>query len=885
MKSLFGAVVLLACAPSASPALAPALQEARERWLHGNYDEAREQYEALLKDDKLKSAAAIGLSHSLECLGEYDKAVEVVETALKEMPKDANLLARHAEVLYLRGRWEQAEKEAEAALGISKDHFLARWVQAQLWRDRGDVKRADAACRWFVRTYSQRSEKEDDIKDPDELLIVGQAGAENARWNNVSDQFQFILDEVYKDALKADKAFWLAEYHAGLLLMEKYNKPEALGALDNALNINPSAAEALAAKGVLALREYKIKDAERLAEQALKINPKLPEALRLRADVHLASGDPAAALRELEQARIINPRDERTLARVGACLLIQKKGGESEALAKEIEKFDPKPAVYWNELGEVLEERRYFDEAEKALRIAVGLRSNMPGPANNLGSLYMRLGREKEARELLDKGFANDPFNVRVNNLRKVLHHLEKYETLRTEHFELRFDPKADPVQARYMAPYLEAIYADLAERFNYRPKGPILIEVFTSHEMFSGRVVALPDLHTIGACTGRIVAMASPHAKGVRHPFNWARVLRHELVHIFNLEQTHFLVPHWLTEGLAVSNEGFRRPNSWNETLREWTAAGKLKNLDNIDLGFIRPAGPDDWQMAYCQSQLYVDYIRAKFGADAVGGLLAAYANGTTTPEAIAKVCKVDKAEFEKGYQAHVEEVVKGLQSGKPPEKPRSTKELQQAYEKDNDMEAAAELAMRLLERDRVQARKLAQAVLKDKKGHPKASYVMARLARLAGDEDEERTRLESIADKEAEPRVLRALGKIYYEAKEFEKAAEVFELGRKAQPNDSEWLAELARVYSQTGDKKKLIGVLEEWVPGDADELEQRVRLAKLLLESDRAADAERYAREALEIDVLSDDARELLMKALEAQKKSDEAKRMRELLEKKG
>ena len=105
------------------------------------------------------------------------------------------------------------------------------------------------------------------------------------------------------------------------------------------------------------------------------------------------------------------------------------------------------------------------------------------------------------------------------------------------------------------------------------RPKGPILIEVFNKHEMFSGRVVALPDLHTIGACTGRMFAMVSPN--GTRDgrkmaPFNWARVLRHEMVHIFNLEQTHFLVPHWLTEGLAVNNEGFPRPQPWNTLLRE---------------------------------------------------------------------------------------------------------------------------------------------------------------------------------------------------------------------------------------------------------------------------------------------------------------------------
>src|SRR5262245_26642677 len=78
----------------------PTLKEARQRWLHGNYGEAREQYEALTKDAKLRSAATVGLSRALESEGEYDKALEVVEAALKDAPKDAGLLARQAEVLY-----------------------------------------------------------------------------------------------------------------------------------------------------------------------------------------------------------------------------------------------------------------------------------------------------------------------------------------------------------------------------------------------------------------------------------------------------------------------------------------------------------------------------------------------------------------------------------------------------------------------------------------------------------------------------------------------------------------------------------------------------------------------------------------------------------------
>jgi tetratricopeptide (TPR) repeat protein len=881
MKKYLLAGLFLVSFTSFALAAPPTLTEARERWLRGNYGEARDLYETLAKDAKTHSPATVGLSRTLESEGEYDKALEIIEAAANDASKDAALLARKAELLYLRGRWDDAEKTANAALDISKDHFLARWVRAQIYRDRGDRKKADAECKWFVRTYTQRDEKDDPIKDPEELVLVGLAGAENARWNNLPDQFAFILNDVYKDAFKFDKLYWQAEYQAGVLLLEKYNKPEALKAFDNALKVNSSAAEVLAAKGTLALTKFEIKEAERLAEQALNINPKLPDALRLRADVHLALEDTTAALKELEQARKVNPRDERTLGRIAACLVLQKKKDDLAALTKEVEQFDPKPAAFYFAMGERLDERRYFDDAQKCFQKATELRPHVPEALNSLGQLYMRMGLEKEARITLDRAFKGDPFNVRVQNLRKVLTHLEKYETLKTDHFELRYDPKHDAALAHYMAPYLETIYTDLAGQFNYRPKGPILIEVFNSHQMFSGRIVALPDLHTIGACTGKMFAMASPNARDVDKPFNWGRVLRHEMVHIFNLEQTHFLVPHWLTEGLAVNNEGFPRPPAWNELLRDRVPAGKLLNLDTIELGFIRPRGPNEWQMAYCQSQLYVHFIKDKYGPAAVGEMLAAYSEGLTTAEVIQRVGKVDKETFEKGYRAYLEDAVKPLLRGKPAEKKRTLAELKTAFEKDNNLEAGAELALLALQRDRVEARRLAEAVLEQKKNQPKATYVLARLEHLAGNVKRERTLLEDALNKDdPDERILLALGKIYYDASEFDKAAQLFELGHKVEPLEPSWLMQLARVYAQKDEKAKLIAVLKELVPMDADELAQRLRLARLLLEENQAAEAEKYARQALEIDVRGKEGRELLLKTLEAQKKDAEADKLRRL-----
>ncbi len=77
---------------------------------------------------------------------------------------------------------------------------------------------------------------------------------------------------------------------------------------------------------------------------------------------------------------------------------------------------------------------------------------------------------------------------------------------------------------------------------------------MLNNHDMFSGRV--MPDLHTVSITTGQMFAMASPNGKGLNKPYNWGLRPTCEMVHVFNLEQTSFLTPHWLTEGLAVNNE-----------------------------------------------------------------------------------------------------------------------------------------------------------------------------------------------------------------------------------------------------------------------------------------------------------------------------------------
>lgn len=884
MKAIFPALLLFL-----TPGLVhagDALQDARKNLLRGYYGEAREQYQELLKGPKTKGAAVLGLSKTFQSEGKYDEAQKSVEEALKVMDKDPALQARLAELLYLRGKWDEAEKAAQKGIALKKDNFLARWVRGQILRDKGQWDKADEEFRWFVRTYTERNKAGMDITDSEELLLVGVAGLERARLHHLTDQFQFILEEVLDFSVKQDKIFWPAEYQAGRLYLEKFNKAAAARALDRALKINPSAADVLTAKGLAAMQRLETKEAELYAEQALKINPSLTEALRLKADLRLFAGEYEEALKDLEKARAVNPREETTLALFAAAHFLRRDDKALETIIKQVEEQSAAPAIFWFELADNLDRRRFFGDAEKYFKKAMELEPRLPGPLAGLGLLHMRLGNEEEARKLLDQALDADEYNLRVSNTLRVLKHLDDYDTLKTEHFLLRYEKKNDEVLALVMAKYLEEIYQELAEKFDYRPKGPILIEVFNRHDMFSGRVVQLPDLHTIGASTGKIIAMVSPRdtAKVIARPFNWVRVIRHELVHVFNLEQTNFRIPHWYTEGLAVKLEGSKPPPAWNNLVAEKLREKDLLNLDNILLGFIRPRNPEQWNQAYMQSLLYVEYIEKEYGAKSIGQLLAAYAEGLETDEALKKVFKVSKAEFEKGYVGFLEgRVPKDAIKAQPGF--ASFRAVKEAYEKDTEN---PDLAALLAERyyhlgNRKEAKVLADKAMELKKFHPLGVYVKALVMTDEGSADTAFGLLSKTIDEKSDNlKPLRLLAKLQFDRKKFAEAAKLYERCRELDPFDSSWLTLLTRAYTQAGDDTKLLATLKELADATPDDLGTRKQIAKMSQKEGKHADVETYARQALEIDVLDADARTMFLAALTAQGKNDEAKAWGKLLE---
>jgi tetratricopeptide (TPR) repeat protein len=244
-----------------------------------------------------------------------------------------------------------------------------------------------------------------------------------------------------------------------------------------------------------------------------------------------------------------------------------------------------------------------------------------------------------------------------------------------------------------------------------------------------------------------------------------------------------------------------------------------------------------------------------------------------------------VDKAAFEKGYRTYLQELVKKIK-GKSARAIPSFKALQTAHQKNpDDLETAAQLAYRHLQRgEKKEALKLSRAVLRKKKNQPLAAYVEAVLLIKFGDEEGALKLLEDALDRDnPEIRVVKQLGEMYFDGKKYDKAAEIFELARKVDPYDAGVLVNLAKAYAQAKKSDKLIDVLKELVPTNPDDLATRKRLAEILLKAGRPAEAECYAREALEIDVLDKEAQEVLQEALHKQNKDAALKELRALLAK--
>jgi Tfp pilus assembly protein PilF len=279
--------------------------------------------------------------------------------------------------------------------------------------------------------------------------------------------------------------------------------------------------------------------------------------------------------------------------------------------------------------------------------------------------------------------------------------------------------------------------------------------------------------------------------------------------------------------------------------------------NLDTINYGFIRPANSEEWTLAYCQAELYCEYVVATFGDDALAKLLKAYRENLSTAAAIKREFAVEQAEFERGYEAFVKKIVEPMAArSKADDKPKKTlAELErEAKEKPEDAGILAALALAQFEAEDVPAaRKSAVAAQKIDAKNATAGYVLARVRMSIGETEEAEKILSEVHNEESpDERVVSLLAAIRFQADDMPGAERYFLLGLKQFYPREKWQKALARVYLKTADNDKLAPVLTELAGLDYDNATLRKKLAEIAASKKDWKAAERWAIDALFIDL---------------------------------
>jgi tetratricopeptide (TPR) repeat protein len=570
--------------------------------------------------------------------GRYD---EVVSLAGRDQ-FDPTLVALHARALIERGKYKEAEDilrpaaqrqpESDAALELGlllkmlsrsdATGFLTKVADSADTATRAaDLARAARALRALGRFNESNAAYRDAAtaapRDPAIQTAWGEMFVEGrCQTCNVDAQKSF------EAALKEDPKFVPAFVGMAEAISDE-NPPEAVGVARKALEINPSSVPAHLFIATETADAGHRDEARKSIQQALDVNPQ--------------SLDAHALLAALDYVEDNQPEFEQNIQKV---LSLSPNYGEAYRLT-----------------GELAAHNYRFDEAVVLVRKGLAIDPRNPRALSDLGTHLLRTGDEQGARTALEQSFKEHPYDVVSYNLLQMMDTLDKFVTVRDGDFIIRMDKSDAPVMQDSVVALAKQAMSAMTKRYQFTPKGPILIEIFPKHDDFAVRNVGLPGMiGALGACFGRVVTMDSPKARPPGE-FMWEGTLWHELAHVITLQMSNQRVPRWLTEGISEYEETVARPD-WARGM-DVEFAGLLNHDKTIKLAELNASFQDPRRinLAYFQASLLVAHIVDTYGDEGLHKLLRAYGKGLETDDAMREAIGVGLGEMQAAFDRRMEQ------------------------------------------------------------------------------------------------------------------------------------------------------------------------------------------------------------------------------------
>lgn len=458
-----------------------------------------------------------------------------------------------------------------------------------------------------------------------------------------------------------DRLAWPAKLVEAELLEDRDVRDKAQEAAVEVLSLNPSCADAWALIGRLAVGSFDFGTAEKVADKLNRLQARFgasasthPLGDLLLAAAALRQNDPDLAEERLAPTLERHPRYREALALRAAVEAVRHNLSAAEDRLAAFDRLSPGSPLAVYAVGKALAESRQYGPAAEYLNRAIRMQPNWAAPVTELGLLEMQAGRDLEARDALRRSAEIDPFNNRAKNSLTLVEELLTWEIREGKHFRIRAKDEVDRAVAKDMLTVLDAIHDRVAAEFDHSPPVKTMLELMPDHQSFAVRITGMPQLHTVAAATGPLIAMEAPReGKGHNGEYDWARVIQHEYTHTVTLSLTNNRIPHWFTEAAAVHME--RKPRDFNtcQLLVGALRNDELFDMRKINLAFVRPEKPTDRSQAYAQGHWMYQYLVQRWGRQAPIDLMKRYAEGVRQPEAMKQVLGVTEAEFLDAFKA----------------------------------------------------------------------------------------------------------------------------------------------------------------------------------------------------------------------------------------
>jgi tetratricopeptide (TPR) repeat protein len=568
--------------------------------------------------------------------GRYEEVDQLTD---KLDARDPNVVALKARAGIARGRYAQAEttlRPVVARAPASEAALVLGLLQQMLGRTEATA-------------VLERVAAGDGAGDATDL-------ARAARALRALGRFQ-QANAAYRDAVAAAPADAAINSAWGELFLEKYKQLEAVKSFQAALEADDKYAPALFGLAQ-AMADDNPPRATEIARRVLEMNPSYVDAHVFIARQAVDAGHRDEARKALDKALAVNPSSLDAHAALAAIAYVEDKQPDFEAEVAKTLAIAPNYGEIYRVAGELAAHNYRFDEAVVLARKALTLQPKDPHALADLGMHLLRTGDESGARAALESSFAIDPYSIVTLNLLTMMDRLDKFVTVRDGDLIVKMDKDEAPVLQEYAVALAHQALNTLAARYEFTPRGPILIEIFPRHDDFAVRNVGLPGMiGALGACFGRVVTMDSPRVP-TPTKFHWEATLWHELAHVITIQMSNQRVPRWLTEGISVFEEKRARPEWARQMDMEFAEIldhGQALKLRDLNAAFT---DPKKISLAYYQASLLVEHLVTTFGDAGLRKLVRSFADGIDTEAALKTALNTNFDQLQTGFDQSLDRV-----------------------------------------------------------------------------------------------------------------------------------------------------------------------------------------------------------------------------------